>query len=435
MKYLILCPTYNHADALFMSVASARAQQIEDWELVIVGDGAPPRMDQIAAEFTAQDARIRYVPHPKGPRYGETYRDAIIRDSDADVVCHLSDDDLWAPDQLDIMGALLREAEWVNQSEIRLLPDGSLQSGVLNHGKPEFRAAAQNRKHVSSGLNYVGYRRDTYLKLPEGWTDAPWEEGQSDQYMWAKFMRLPELSIASTMRCGALKLTSHTDKRFGATPEFRAVELGPWLARIGRPGFMDSLRKKKKASVYDRIARVFAVSGGAECATLAEAFDRAGLRPVDQDATPNIAVNGALMDVPLTAAQLDQATLAWLTLRSLVGAPGDAAQEQALVDMLGTQRPRWIKALHLLNQDFPDAAMDGVALFEARLDGTARPAQLLRAVLAARAGDAATAQAILDDTPQAWHSGQDFQNAQSVVKSFQTPSARRPWLTQARPPA
>ena len=414
-----------------MSVASVRAQNIEDWELVIIGDGAPARMDQIAAEFSAQDPRIRYLPHPKGQRYGETYRDAVIRDSDANVVCHLSDDDLWAPDQLNIMGDMLRQAEWVNQSEIRLLPDGTLQGGVLNHGTEEIRAATFKRKHVSSGLNYVAYRRDTYLRLPEGWTDAPWEEGQSDQYMWAKFMDLPNLTIASTMRCGALKLTSHNNKRFGATPEYRAVEMGPWLAKIGRPGFLDELRKK--ADIYDRIARVFATTGGASCETLDAAFHSARLRVVDADSEPNIAVDGALMDVPLTNRQLNQANTAWLALRTLVGNIGCKAQENALAAALGPRPPNWIRAMHLINQDFPDAALRGVSLFESRFEGVSRPAQILRAVLAARAGDVGHAQAILDDTPQTWRSGKDYQNALSLVRSFQNPSAERPWVKQPRP--
>ena len=233
------------------------------------------------------------------------------------------------------------------------------------------------------------------------------------------------------MRCGALKLTSHNNKRFGATPEYRAVELGPWLAKIGRPGFLDKLRKT--ASIYDRIARVFAVTDGAHCETLDAAFCQAGLRVVQANAEPNIAVDGALMDVPLAEHQLNEAKMAWLALRAFVGNVGSKEQEDALAHALGPRPPNWIKALHLLNQDFPDAAQKGVSVFERNVEDATRPAQILRAVLAARAGNVGFAQDILNDTPPSWRDGKDYQNALSLVRSFQKPSAERPWVRQARP--
>lgn len=98
---LILCPTFDHADTLFASTASVRAQKFQDWELVVIGDGAPDRTGEIISTISQEDERIRYEAHPKSERYGEIYRDRVIRESQAEVVLQLGDDDLWAPDHIE----------------------------------------------------------------------------------------------------------------------------------------------------------------------------------------------------------------------------------------------------------------------------------------------------------------------------------------------
>ncbi|WP_136439607.1 glycosyltransferase family 2 protein [Pacificoceanicola onchidii] len=429
--FLVICPTFNHADALFMSISSVRAQDFTDWEMVVIGDGAPERTAEIVEQFSRQDDRIRYVAQPKGPRYGEAYRDPVIRESAAKYVCHLSDDDLWAPDHLSIMLGLLEEADWVTQSEIRLLPNGAVQWGALNHGVPSIREAVRRHSHLSSGLNYVAYRRQTYVDLPVGWEDAPWEYGQSDLYMWAKFMHAGDLRIASTGASGALKLTSHTPERFAATPEARAVELGTWLARIGRPGFLNQM--KREASIQFKIARLFSACGGAMAQSVEEACAMAGLRLCEPDAQPNIAVNGAPMDLGLMPAQRKEAENAWLALRCLARGEENAAPKELLAQSLGKDRGAWIKTLHILNQDHPEAALAGVDLLEQAVPDSDRPAHFLRMVLLARTGDTATAQRLLNETPETWQDGADFANARSVVTSFASPSAMRPWQKQTKP--
>src|SRR5262245_33361572 len=114
-KVLILCPTFDHADALFASIASVRAQSFTEWQMTVIGDCAPERTRQSVGTMMAQDSRISARWHPKSVRYGEIYRDPVIRDSSAEFVCHLSDDDSWTPGHLSQMIALLEQAGWANQ--------------------------------------------------------------------------------------------------------------------------------------------------------------------------------------------------------------------------------------------------------------------------------------------------------------------------------
>ncbi len=67
---LILCPTFDHAETLLASTASVRAQKFRDWELVVIGDGAPERTAEIMAAIGLADRRIRYEQHPKSARFG-----------------------------------------------------------------------------------------------------------------------------------------------------------------------------------------------------------------------------------------------------------------------------------------------------------------------------------------------------------------------------
>src|SRR5688572_17573763 len=109
-KVLILCPTFDHVDTLFASIASVRAQAFTDWEMTVIGDGAPERSVQIVSALAADEPRIKSCWHPKSVRYGEIYRDQVIRGSTAEFVCHLSDDDIWTPAHLAQMIALLERA-------------------------------------------------------------------------------------------------------------------------------------------------------------------------------------------------------------------------------------------------------------------------------------------------------------------------------------
>ncbi|WP_425098687.1 glycosyltransferase family 2 protein [Tropicibacter sp. S64] len=421
-RFLILCPTFNHADALFMSTASVRAQEEQDWEMVIIGDGAPPRTDRIVAEICAQDRRITYRPHPKGPRYGETYRDAVIRESGADIVCHLSDDDLWAPNHLTVMGRLLEQADWGCQAALRLMADGRFLWMPVNQGLPAMRAQTAAGVAVSTGINYVAYRRAAYLALPEGWTDAPWEAGPSDQFMWAKFMRRDGLRIASTAGSSALKLPSHTPERFAATPEYRATELGPWLARIGAPGLLDALRRESPVQV--RLARLMALCHAGRAETFAGALAACGMVEAE---SVDVALDGAPMALPLTVEQRQETTRAWLCLRVLVE---QALPFSALLEGMGPEMAAWNRALHLLAQEQPEAAQQGAERLAAHRPALEVRALALRLTLFARAGEGEAAAALLASLPEAKREHPDIRRAAAMMTKLADERAgAQPWLS------
>lgn len=358
-------------------------QTVTDWELAVIGDGAPERTYQIVDAFAAHDSRIRSYRHPKDPlRFGEPYRDPVIRASDAEFVCHLADDDLWAPTHLAEMLALLEVADWVNQAPLRIERNGKAEWWPINHGTPAARAATARGLGLSAGINYVAYRRSAYLRLPVGWTSAPWERGSSDQYMWAKFHAEPDITVASTAQSTALKLPSRQHRRDFA-PETRLAELAPWLARIGNPELM--LKIRRKADIRIRTGRLFALHNGEDSDSLDGAFAAAGFLPAPAKADPVPAVGGEPMIIPLSEEQMETAWQSWAMLRVFAG--GVTRLTEELASRITANGSVFRAAVKTLAIDRPEAALVAVETLGDRLTDPEVPLKLATQIRKKLGGD------------------------------------------------
>ena len=358
---LVLCPTHDHADTLFMSIASLRAQTFEDWQCVVICDGAPPRTEKVLDGIQSLDDRISYQVHPKGDRLGEAYRDPVIRASNAEFVCQIGDDDLWATNHLDSLIKLLDHGDWINQAPLRMDFEGSLEWYIVNHGTPMMRNRPHEYRGISAGPNYVAYRRASYLALPEGWTPAP-KTGPSDQFMWAKFMAQSNIPVASTAATTAIKLQSLAKRRRDFSPEQRTAELGPWLAKMSNPSLFPSLRRK--ASIYTRMAQLFSLHRCENMASLDEAFAACGLSVGDEDMTFNAAVNGEPMNVPMTPSQKNDAELGFAFLRAFAGpVEGSSAFKDRCVELANLNVSQWRRGILNLFPIHKAASSNAIKLF------------------------------------------------------------------------
>ena len=70
----VVIPTWNAPDSLGPAIDSARAQTLEDLEILVVGDGATPDSLAIAHGRAATDPRVRVLDLPKAPARGERNR-------------------------------------------------------------------------------------------------------------------------------------------------------------------------------------------------------------------------------------------------------------------------------------------------------------------------------------------------------------------------
>ena len=86
-QFTVILPTHDHVDTLWFSIESVLAQTVRDFELIVVGDGAPPRTAEIVAAIAERDPRVRYVSNPKGERHGELSRHAALQRRMSTPIC------------------------------------------------------------------------------------------------------------------------------------------------------------------------------------------------------------------------------------------------------------------------------------------------------------------------------------------------------------
>lgn len=242
-RVLILCPTFDHQDTLFASMESVRRQTCQDFEVRVIGDGAPERTAEIMRDIAARDPRFSYERHEKHARTGEPHRDPIIRGADCDVVAYIADDDLWLPWHLEWMVEALETHDFAHSMHTMLHTDGHIQAIPFQFASPALRKKIVGRRTWCFGLSFAAHTRDAYLRLDEGWaTTRPGVP--TDMNMWAKFAERDDMRIFEMLYPTALHL--HSQLRRSLSPRERAAEASRVLDSIGDPAFL--------SSVFDRMS-------------------------------------------------------------------------------------------------------------------------------------------------------------------------------------
>ncbi len=232
----VVIPTHNHGPTLLYSGRSALNQTVEDLELFIVGDGVTGETRAAAQELAAEDERVRFFDNPKGLRLGETHRHAALQEARGEVVCYLSDDDLWLPEHVETMLRFLQEADFAGAMQVVITPEGRLKptSGdlSLSHYRELLlsRPRGVNRVPLSSGAHTM----EMYRRLPHGWRTSP-PEAATDLYMWQQFLSIPDCRAVSTARPTVLQFPSPQRKDW--TEEERIAELETWSRKAADPAW------------------------------------------------------------------------------------------------------------------------------------------------------------------------------------------------------
>jgi hypothetical protein len=186
---VILPTTGNRAPLVELAVASVLSQTLTDLELFIVGDGVAERSKDQIHSLTRLDERVRYFDHPKHERRGEPYRHELLKhEANGEIVCYICDRDLWLPDHLETLHAILQDFDLAFGFFVRPLKESDrVIYGNLAREYQFGPVAGDRLEHVTCKLSCVGHTLAMYQRLPYGWRTTPTPK-PTDQYMWRQFL-------------------------------------------------------------------------------------------------------------------------------------------------------------------------------------------------------------------------------------------------------
>jgi glycosyltransferase involved in cell wall biosynthesis len=227
----VIVPTHDHGPLLGPAVVSALRQTIADVEVLIVGDGATEPTRETAIALSRDDERVRFLDNRKGPRHGEVHRRAAIAASTAPAILYLSDDDLWLPEHVEHVLALLDGHDVANALSVWIGPTGAVQHSTIDLALPFHRDEVREHRQTPT-LSVMAHTRAWYERLPHGWRTTP-DGIPTDSYMWRQLLADP----ACRARSGFVPTVVHlpSPQRRDMTLEQRLEELRRYRRLIADP--------------------------------------------------------------------------------------------------------------------------------------------------------------------------------------------------------
>jgi GalNAc5-diNAcBac-PP-undecaprenol beta-1,3-glucosyltransferase len=235
----VLIPTHEHVEPLRHAVASAQAQTLQDFELLIVGDGVTDATRALVAELSSADPRIRFFDCPKGPRKGEIHRHAALQHARGRFVAYLGDDDCWLPHHLETLDALLADADFGHTLQVSIDADRRIVVMPADLENPAFRARMLAELFNRFDMTFAGHTLAAYRRLPHGWRTTPPAFPWTDLYMWRQFLAEPWCRARSAMVPTGINTWTHL--RPHLSDRERADDLAYWRAQASEPEFRERL--------------------------------------------------------------------------------------------------------------------------------------------------------------------------------------------------
>ena len=183
--FSILLPTHNRADVLPFAIRSVLWQTVQNFELLIVGDGCTDTTADVIAAF--KDDRFRWFDLPKGPHFGYGNRNVALRQAKGTYVAFMAHDDLWLPDHLQLLADCLKDdrIEIAYSRPLWVAPNGTITPSTYNLNHPATLAAFLARQPHSVPAGCVVHRQSCFSKY------GYWDENvpsAGDQELWARII-------------------------------------------------------------------------------------------------------------------------------------------------------------------------------------------------------------------------------------------------------
>lgn len=231
--FSVVLPTYNHCDPIIWAIESVRQQTLQDFEILVVGDGVPDRTRDIIEEFCGKDERIKFFDNPKGESKGEKYRHSAVMAAQGRYIAYIADDDVWHESHLETLERGLVVSDFCQTFHGCVFPSGQLDIFPGDLGKQFCRDVLSIERYNFFGPTCVGHSREKYLQLPHGWRPAP-KGTWTDLHMWRQWFEKKDVRYLTVPKLTTIHLDS--PGRNDQSAESRAKESHKWLKKINEPG-------------------------------------------------------------------------------------------------------------------------------------------------------------------------------------------------------
>lgn len=131
----VIIPTYNRSKVLPFAISSVLGQTMEDFELLVVGDGCTDDTEQVVTAIG--DARVRWINLPSNTGHQSGPNNRGLREARGEYIAYLGHDDIWLKHHLE---SAIRHLEAsgadISHSLLVSVPPGA-EVGLLVLPKPE----------------------------------------------------------------------------------------------------------------------------------------------------------------------------------------------------------------------------------------------------------------------------------------------------------
>ena len=143
----VILPVYNVKDHVAACIRSLQAQDLCDFEALVIDDGSTDNSADVARKAIAQDPRFRLVQQSNKGLSGA--RNTGLDLAQADYIAFLDSDDQLAPDYLSQLWQALEDtgADWVSCGIRFCFPDGSHSDHSAIHGQAARHSSGQRRTY------------------------------------------------------------------------------------------------------------------------------------------------------------------------------------------------------------------------------------------------------------------------------------------------
>lgn len=98
----VIMPAYNAEEFIEEAIASVQAQEISDWELIVIDDGSQDGTQKMVEDFMQKDSRIHLIVNEANMGVGKS-RNRGLDICRGEYVALLDSDDYWKPQMLSKM--------------------------------------------------------------------------------------------------------------------------------------------------------------------------------------------------------------------------------------------------------------------------------------------------------------------------------------------